>query len=98
MRVLFVYLAKTQTHLLSYMALPAFLIACGFFIIFFKGLRKTGAETFGEPIWWNGLRPIHGLLYLCFAIAAYNGWKSSYQLLLMDVLIGICSWAMFHFW
>ena len=26
-------------------------------------LRKTGLEVFGDKIWWNNLRPIHGILY-----------------------------------
>lgn len=44
------------------------IISIGFITIFLFGLRKKGAETQGQPIWWNYLRPIHSLLY---GIVAY---------------------------
>ena len=61
-RSLLVYLAKTTNKtFLMYMGYLALLPAIGFFYLFLTGTRKTGAEVFGDIIWWNYLRPIHGL-------------------------------------
>ena len=71
-------------------------IALGFATIYVFGLRKTGVETGGRPIWWNDLRPVHAALYAVAAVAAWNGrgdlaWKA----LAADVALGL--WAYFVF-
>ncbi len=96
-RSLFVYLAKTASKtLLRYMGYIATLIGIGFIYIFLTGSRKTGPEVFGDKIWWNNLRPIHGLLYLLFAYNAIQGNKNSWVYLLVDVIIGLISFLYFH--
>lgn len=72
---------------LGYIAL---LPAIGFLLIYLLDLRKQGAETFGQPIWWDYLRPVHALFYFLFAYAAIvekdvNAWKY----LLVDVIVGL---------
>ncbi len=97
-RILLVYLAKTvsKTYLL-YMGYIAILIGLGFLMIYFTGMRKTGAETFGDKIWWNDLRPVHGLLYLLFAYNAIRGNKEdAWKFLAVDVVIGLVSFLWFH--
>lgn len=98
-RTLFVYLAKNvnETNLM-YMGYLAVLPAIGFLYIYFTGTRKTGAEVFGEKIWWNDLRPLHSLLYFLFAYNAINGNRMSWIYLLIDVIIGLISFLSYHFY
>jgi hypothetical protein len=98
-RSLFVYLAKNANKTyLQYMGYLAILPAIGFFYLFFSGSRKTGAEVFGDKIWWNNLRPLHGLLYLLFAYNAIIGSNSAWIYLLVDVIIGLISFLSFHYY
>jgi hypothetical protein len=97
-RILFVYLAKNASKQnLRYMGYLALLPAIGFFYIYLTGSRKTGAEVFGDKIWWNNLRPIHGLLYFLFAFSAINGNPKSWIFLLIDVTFGLLSFLNHHF-
>ena len=97
-RSLFVYISKTISvkylPLLGYLAL---LPAIGFMYIFVTGSRQTGAEVFGEKIWWNNLRPIHALLYSLFAYNAINKNKDSWVILLIDVILGLFSFLLHHY-
>ena len=98
-RTIFVYLAKNaNTTYLRYMGYLSIFPAIGFFYLFLTGSRKTGAEVFGEKIWWNNLRPIHGLMYVLFAYNAINGNKSAWLYLLVDVIIGLVSFLTFHYY
>ena len=97
-RSLFVIIAKyINTNYLKYLGYLALLPAIGFMYIFLTGSRKTGAETFGEKIWWNNLRPIHSILYFLFAYNAIMGNKQSWIYLLVDVLIGLTSFLIYHY-
>jgi hypothetical protein len=96
-RSLFVYIAKNvNSQLLMYMGYLALIPAIGFFYIFFTGTRQTGVEVFGEKIWWNNLRPLHGVLYFLFAYNAILGNKNAWVYLLIDVVIGLSSFSIFH--
>jgi len=98
-RSLFVYLAKNASEtILMYMGYLALLPAIGFLYIYISGARKTGAEVFGEKIWWNNLRPIHSALYFTFAYNAINGNKMAWVYLLIDVSIGLISFLSHHFY
>ena len=98
-RALFVYLAKiaNKTYL-RYMGYLSLLPAIGFIYLFLSGSRKTGKEVFGDKIWWNNLRPIHGIIYLLFAYNAINGNKLAWIYLLIDVIIGLISFLSFHYY
>jgi hypothetical protein len=98
-RSLFVYLAKiANTTYLKYMGYLALLPAIGFFYIYFTGSRQTGAEVFGSKIWWNDLRPVHGLLYFLFAYNAIIGNLNAWIYLLVDVIFGLISFLSFHYY
>lgn len=98
-RTLFVIIAKKASEkYLKYMGFLALLIAIGFTYIFLTGSRKTGSEVFGGKIWWNNLRPLHALLYFLFAYNAIIGNKSSWIFLLIDVIIGLLSFLIFHYY
>jgi len=97
-RSLFVIIAKyINTKYLKYLGYLALLPAIGFMYIYLTGTRKTGAEVFGEKIWWNNLRPIHSILYFLFAYNAIIGNKQSWIYLLVDVLFGLISFLIHHY-
>ncbi len=97
-RSFFVYVAKNSgpkyLPLLGYLAL---LPAIGFMYIYLTGSRQTGAEVLGDKIWWNDLRPIHSLLYFLFAYNAITGNTKSWIYLLVDVIVGLVSFLVFHY-
>lgn len=97
LRTFIVYLAKTQLKYLRVMGYLALLPAIGFFVIYFGGLRKTGAEVFGEKIWWNSLRPLHGFLWGLFAFMAIRGDVRAWIVLLVDVVIGLMAYLGHYF-
>lgn len=98
-RTLLVFLVKNaNTTFLKYMGYLALLPSVGFFYLFLTGTRKTGLEVFGDKIWWNDLRPIHGLLYFLFAYNAIIGNKFSWIYLLVDVIIGLVGFLGFHYY
>ena len=97
-RSLFVVTAKyINTEYLKYLGYAALLPAIGFMYIYLSGSRKTGAEVFGEEIWWNNLRPVHSILYFLFAYNAIIGNSQSWIYLLVDVLIGLTSFSIHHY-
>ena len=98
MRLLFVIIAKNVSikilHYLGYLALT---MPIAFMYIYLTGSRKTGVEVLGDKIWWNNLRPLHALLYGLFAYNAIMGNKQSWIYLLVDVLIGLTSFLIYHY-
>jgi hypothetical protein len=101
-RLLITYIAKVVGEnydyndylpILGYIALiPAFV----WIYLFTFNKRKTGAEVFGDKIWWNNLRPIHSILYLLFAYNAINKNKNAYIYLLIDVIFGLISYIIYN--
>jgi len=94
-----VYLAKKANRIyLKYIGYLSILPAVGFFYLYLTGSRKTGPEVFGNKIWWNDSRPIHGLMYFLFAYNAINGDAFAWIYLLVDVVIGLVSFLYFHYY
>ena len=99
MRSLFVIIAKNVSiQYLQYLGFLALLPAIGFIYIFITGSRKTGPEVLGDKIWWNNLRPLHALLYGLFAYNAIKGNPNSWMFLLLDVIIGLISFLIYHYY
>jgi len=98
-RSLLVYLAKTvDKQYLQYMGILALIPAIGFITIYLLDLRKKGAEVFESKIWWNDLRPIHGILYLLFAIYAIKKEQNyAWIPLLIDVTLGLSAFLYYHY-
>ena len=96
-RICLVLLAKflPEKHLKT-MGFLTLIPGLGFAIIYLFKLRKTGAEVFGNKIWWNNLRPIHATLYLLFSYLAINKNKNSWYVLLLDVTIGAIAFLNHH--
>jgi hypothetical protein len=98
-RTLFVIISKNiDIKLLPYLGYLALIPSLGFFYIYLTNSRKTGAEVFGDKIWWNNLRPLHGILYGLFAYNAINRNPNSYIYLLIDVILGLTSFLIFHYY
>jgi hypothetical protein len=79
-------------EILQAMGALALLPALGFFLIYMFKLRETGPEVFGEKIWWNSLRPVHGILYLLFAIFAIRKENFAWMFLAADVSFGLIAY------
>ena len=97
-RIAFVLISKTICKkYLPYLGYLALLPAIGFVYIFIFGKRKRGAETFGQRIWWNNIRPFHSILYLTFAYLAITKSDKAYIPLLIDVIIGLSGFIFYHY-
>lgn len=95
-RILFVYIAKSvKKNKLPYLGYAALIPATGFAYIYMFNKRKTGFEA-GGKIWWNQLRPLHSLLYFCFAYLAITKNENAYIPLLLDVVFGLFSFIAYH--
>lgn len=98
-RILLSYLAYNLPYkylfIFGYILLiPAF----GFIYIYLTNSRKIGKETFGSPIWWNTLRPIHAILYLLAGYYSINNMNIKASIMLsIDVLIGLISFLYYHY-
>ncbi len=95
-RCLFALIAKNYIEYLPMMGYFALVPAIGFLYIYITGSRKTGPEVIGDKIWWNDLRPVHGFLYLLFAINAFEKNPDSWIILMLDVIIGLIAFLHFH--
>ena len=97
-RIIIAFIAKSvDQKYLPYLGYLAILPAIGFAYIFIFGKRKRGAETFGQKIWWNNLRPIHSFLFALFAYLAISKNKNSYVVLFADAFIGLLSFLYYHY-
>lgn len=91
-RLLFAYIAKNLSkENLRLSSIPAAILGLTFIILYLFDLRKTGVEA-GGTIWWNKIRPIHGVIYILYAIYAFKGEKNAYYVLIFDVLVGFIAW------
>lgn len=97
-RSLFVYISKTiSLDYLPYLGYLSILPAMGFIYIYLTDSRETGAEVFGDKIWWNRIRPIHAGLYLLFAYSAIRKNQNAWIWLLLDVLLGLVGFLHHHY-
>jgi hypothetical protein len=103
-RLLLVYLAKqyaNSKHVAQLLGIAAGLIAIGFWTIYLTNSRQTGAEVFGQKIWWNRLRPLHGTLYAIFSAMILSGntqlQTNAWKILLLDWFIGLFAFLSHHF-
>lgn len=96
-RILIVFTVKNiDKYYLPYLAAIGLLISIGFIFIYLFDYRKTGAEVFGDKIWWNDLRPVHGCLYLMFALLAFKKNKYTWIPLAIDVIVGFTAFIIYR--
>ena len=91
------YIAFKYTALLPALGYIAIIPAIGFAVIYMGGYRKTGAEVFGDRIWWNNLRPIHAAIYATFAYLAIHKSPHAWKLLVADASLGLLAFIHHHF-
>jgi len=97
-RLFVVWLAKiTPLNYLPYLGALALFPAIGFLYLYFTGKRQSGLETQGAPIWWAPFRLLHGLIYFGFAYAAFRQVAMAYQILLLDVCLGLGLFLWHHY-
>lgn len=97
-RIALVFLSKNiKKKYLQYLSFLSLLVAIGFITIYIFDLRNTGFEVSNSEVWWNQLRPIHSVLYLLFSIYAFKKEKFSYLPLLLDIIIGIIAFLIYHY-
>ena len=98
MRFGLAWLAKILPPIyLKYMGILTLIPAFGFIYLYLTGKRTTGVETMGAPIWWAPFRLIHGLIYFGFAYAAIRQYAMAYQILLLDVCLGLGLFLWHHY-
>lgn len=97
-RLAFAYLAKYSSEntlvSLGYISLIPML---GFLYIYAFDARRTGAEVFGDKIWWNDLRPIHAFLYAMFAYSAIIKSPHAWGYLMVDAIFGFIAFIVYHY-
>lgn len=84
---------------LPYMGALALLVSLSFIYLYFVGNKTADAQLqwLGDKtIWWNDLRIVHGLIYLLFAIYAFQSKPFSWMVLFFDVLLGLTAWLLHH--
>lgn len=86
------YYQKYRNLLIVLLLIPAI----GFSYIYMNDLRKSGAEVFGDKIWWNNLRPFHALMYFSSALLVFNKNKKAYLPLALDTSVGLISFTYYH--
>lgn len=97
-RLAFALFAKNvQLAILPYLGFIALIPVIGWAYIIFIGSRDTGAEVFGERIWWKSLRPVHMILWAVFAIMALSKNKDAWLVLLGDTALGLISFLVHHY-
>ena len=94
-RILFVYIAKIASReQLRLLSIPAIIIGISFF---YQSLKNKQIGFFGGKAWWSKTRNVHGVLWIVFAILAFNSNKKAYIALVIDVIIGIISFIHNYF-
>lgn len=72
-----------------------FLSGMGFAYQTVSGKRNTGA--FGQPVWWQSLRPFHSALLIGASMSIYLHQRVyAIILLTVDLLIGVLSFMSHH--
>ena len=61
------------------------------FILVWATNSRLRKGAFGGSVWWAQLRPIHGLIYIIFALNALSGNRDSYKWLIADAGLGFAS-------
>ena len=98
LRLLLVIIAKyINQQYLKYFGIIGAIIGLSFIYLYFSKSRLTGAEVFGEKIWWHKFRIIHGILYLIFAYLSFNIPNKAWIPLLIDVTLGFLLFIHYHY-
>ena len=96
-RLMLAWLAKNASpQQLKYLGFLALLPAFGFILLYMSDSRQAAPEA-GGSTWWNAIRPIHGVLYLLFAIYAIKSSQYAWTILAGDAMLGLLFWYMKYY-
>ena len=84
-----------DTAYLPYFGVLLLFIALSFFTLYFKNLRLNATEGGGNT-WWADFRLLHGFLYLCAAIYAFQSKILLVVPLVIDVILGLILFIYHH--
>ena len=77
--------------------LAGFYLLMGISMIYlFATNKRQNAPEGGGITWWNDIRPVHGLLYILFAMFAFTNKNFSYLFLVGDVILGLVAFTVHH--
>jgi L-asparagine transporter-like permease len=99
-RVILIYLARnSSTEQLRFLSVPAILIGVYAIIISVKkNLRKEEEkEETKKDLWWKSFRNLHAFLFILFGILAMKGYKKSYIVLIIDLIISTISFIYYYY-
>lgn len=91
------YAAYRYPIVLPWLGAAALVVGVSFFVLWAFGLRQTGFEVNNERVWWDSVRPMHGALYLAFAVLAFQRHPLAYVPLAIDVVLGLMLFLGFHY-
>jgi len=86
------YAKNASEEVLNNMGKLAIIPAVGIIYIYIFGSKTADGQLSwaGEDnVWWNSLRPIHGIIYALFAIMAIKGNTNAYKMLQLDSIVGL---------
>jgi hypothetical protein len=86
-------LSKTHLRILGFILL---LPVIGWTYIYLTKSRMSGGETFGQPIWWDFMRPLHAGLYLTASLMAISQNNKAWIPIAADTIIGLLSFVHHH--
>ena len=96
LRFLLAYIAYTiSSNLLPYLGIILFIIGASMLYLYFTNGRLNAPEG-GGVTWWKNLRLLHGSLFICAAIYAFNKDNYAYIPLLIDPIVGLFSFIQKH--
>ena len=98
------YFESNKYRIPVIMGIVAFIMGLSFFSIYFDiaGTASVNKQLQvwmdqDSKVWWNNLRPLHGTMYIIFALLVFFNIKYSYVVLSLDVTIGLIAWILHHF-
>lgn len=95
-RLLVTFIAKiANLTVLRILGILFLIPATGITYYAISGTRNN-VGAFGEKVWWNSMRPVHAILFFCFAYYAIIGNKCAYVYLLIDTIMSLFSFLYFH--
>ena len=96
-RLLLIYFAFIFLHNNIGNALFTLLYALMGISILYQYISKIRTKgAFGQYIWWDFLRPLHAVLFLCASILIYKRQDIFIWVLLLDTFIGFSAYVYYH--
>jgi len=97
LRFVIAYVAKIiPLKFLPLLGIPFLIFGIVFMYLFLTNSRTTGAETMGDVIWWNDIRPLHAGLHILFAVLAFRKNTNAWKVLIIDAFVGLIAFFAYH--